>query len=135
MKICEIHNEEMVLTGKNPPRLKCKSCNREYQKKWFSSNLEVQRERSLRNGKRATERNSAFILDYLLCHPCSDCGEQDIRVLEFDHVEEKLKSVSIMRRGYSLESVMEEIAKCEVVCANCHRIRTSERGEHWRSKI
>ena len=50
------------------------------------------------------------------------CGEPDIVVLEFDHQRDKLLDVSTLsREGYSLDKLKQEIAKCEVVCANCHQ--------------
>jgi len=48
-------------------------------------------------------------------------------VFEFDHLpgSEKANNVSwLAKMGRSVEKLMAEIAKCEVVCANCHRIRT-----------
>jgi hypothetical protein len=50
-------------------------------------------------------------------------------MMDFDHVRgEKLFDVSRMvGPGLSLELIKAEIAKCDVVCANCHRIRTFER--------
>ncbi len=69
-----------------------------------------------------------LVREYLAEHSCVDCGNTDVRVLEFDHVRGvKRHHVSVMvRQGWSIKSVMEEIAKCEVRCANCHRIRTRE---------
>ena len=52
-------------------------------------------------------------------------------VLEFDHVTgEKSYNISNKIGQVPLESMMEEIGKCEIVCANCHRIRTAGRG-NW----
>lgn len=68
-----------------------------------------------------------YIRDFKENHPCVDCGEEDIRVLEFDHKDRKTKisSVSEMANlGASLETVMLEIEKCEIRCCNCHRIKT-----------
>ena|SRR3989338_5001262 len=64
---------------------------------------------------------------------CVDCGENDFRVLDFDHVDRtsKFKEVSKMRAGhYSWQSVLKEIVKCEVRCANCHRRKTYEQLKH-----
>jgi hypothetical protein len=63
-------------------------------------------------------------------HPCTDCGESDPVVLEFDHLDAGTKSFNI---GQALphrnwESILEEIEKCEVVCRNCHRRRESRRS-------
>ena len=57
-----------------------------------------------------------------------DCGGRFPAVcMEFDHVRgEKLFSVGI-RVSYKMETVLAEIAKCDLVCANCHKIRTHER--------
>lgn len=60
-----------------------------------------------------------------------DCHEQDMRVLELDHVRgDKVNNVSYMigqTRKYDLEDVVLEVAKCEVVCVNCHRVRSRSR--------
>lgn len=62
---------------------------------------------------------------------CADCGvEYPYYVMHFDHVRgEKIANVSRLLRSSTLASVLEEIAKCDVVCANCHAIRTFVRGE------
>jgi hypothetical protein len=60
---------------------------------------------------------------------CTDCGyNEDARALEFDHLPgtEKLGTVASMMYK-SWEKIKQEIRKCEVVCANCHSIRTHER--------
>lgn len=65
---------------------------------------------------------------------CVDCGNTDIRVLEFDHISgTKTRGVASMAsRGWTLEKIKSEIAKCEVRCRNCHAIKTYERiGYTW----
>src|SRR6266498_2036316 len=62
--------------------------------------------------------------------PCADCaGRFPIVCMDFDHLDRFVKSFTIGtvtsgRSSVSLTQLREEIAKCEVVCANCHRIRT-----------
>jgi transcription elongation factor Elf1 len=56
---------------------------------------------------------------------CVDCGEENHIVLDFDHLKDKKYNISRMiHDGFSWAAIKKEIAKCEVVCANCHRIRT-----------
>ena len=64
--------------------------------------------------------------------PCLDCGERyPTPVMEFDHVRgDKLYDIAnAVTHGVSIETLQAEINKCEVVCANCHRLRTMSRGE------
>ena len=72
----------------------------------------------------------------MLQNPCVDCGNTDPRVLEFDHIGVKAMDISrAIRNCWSEENLLKEITQCEVVCANCHRIRTADRAETWRSKM
>lgn len=82
----------------------------------------------------AWHRHQNFIrmVTYLQEHPCRDCGETDPVVLDFDHLPGQEKRFEIARavnastRAWS--TIRVEIAKCEVVCANCHRRRTARRA-------
>lgn len=64
---------------------------------------------------------------------CMDCGlrPEYAQVLEFDHRpgEDKLFHISDRMATGTLESLIAEIAKCDVVCANCHRIRTVTKNQ------
>jgi len=54
-------------------------------------------------------------------HPCVDCGEENIALLDVDHLRDKTADVSSMvRDGCSWEQIAQEIGKCAVRCANCH---------------
>lgn len=80
------------------------------------------------------QRNRHIVIDYLKLHPCVDCGEGNIIVLDFDHVRgNKTRHVSDMvSRCCSIKTIMEEISKCDVRCANCHRVMTARRNaKHW----
>lgn len=60
--------------------------------------------------------------------PCTDCGnEYPYYVMDFDHLRDKDANMNRLRWSRSIENIKKEIAKCEVVCANCHRVRTFER--------
>jgi hypothetical protein len=60
--------------------------------------------------------------------PCADCGGRwHALVMEFDHLpgtEKRLNIGDCKARKCGLRMIMEEIAKCDVVCPTCHRIRT-----------
>ncbi len=61
-------------------------------------------------------------MEYKKLHPCIDCGESDFIVLDFDHRPGTNKRFTIGGTNYhSLEVIKEEIAKCDIRCANCHR--------------
>jgi hypothetical protein len=94
-------------------------------------------EQTLLRVYRTRRRNRQFIWDYYSTHPCVDCGEPDPRVLELDHCrgDDKVAGVSqLVHNTRSLKTIVAEIAKCDVVCANCHRIRTCE-TQGWYSDI
>lgn len=68
-----------------------------------------------------------FLDEYLSAHPCVDCGETDIEILEFDHVkgEKKFRVGNIASRSWPV--VLREIDKCEVRCHKCHKRVTALR--------
>jgi hypothetical protein len=72
-------------------------------------------------------RRTRYLLAYFASNPCVDCGETDPVVLEFDHLRDKEFNVSQRLEYRNWQKVLEEIEKCDVVCANCHRRRTLTR--------
>lgn len=69
--------------------------------------------------------------NYKLERGCMDCGyDKHWCALEFDHRpgEVKLFEPHTLKCVGSWQQMLDEIAKCDVVCSNCHRIRTWERG-------
>lgn len=102
-------------------------CQREYDREYWD------RTRERRNRlKRTLDRNLRIrkkeaVYKYLRENSCVDCGEKDTAVLEFDHIYGKSDNVSdLVRRRASLKRIFEEIKKCEVRCANCHRRKTDK---------
>jgi hypothetical protein len=109
----------------------CKSCQSEQRRKWYRKNRAAHIKTASRNKKKARAEAQQYIWDYLTAHPCVDCGESNPVVLEFDHVrgKKRMAVANMARQGYSIGAIEEEIAKCVVRCANCHRIKThKERG-------
>jgi hypothetical protein len=75
-------------------------------------------------------KRRAELIAYKLERGCMDCGyNAHGAALDYDHRPGEVKSFMIMRDGIcrSEATVWDEVAKCDVVCANCHRIRTYDR--------
>ncbi|HEX7017460.1 MAG TPA: hypothetical protein VF209_00955 [Patescibacteria group bacterium] len=115
----------------------CRKCSREYIKKHYDRNHQYYIDKARRRNKEVRELTLEFIGNYLQQHPCVDCGETNILVLDFDHKEKVNKSDDVSRmikRKLSYKRLIEEIVKCDVRCANCHRIKTAKENNSWRLK-
>lgn len=118
----------------------CAACRREIDRAYWANASPERRAKNLaraqQNKPKYLGRNRELIRKHLLAHPCIDCGENDIIVLQFDHIDPATKVDDICRMVWSLRPVKEienEIAKCEVRCANCHMRRTAEQFGWWAS--
>ena len=120
-------------------QIHCKPCMRAYREANAERVKETQRRWREKNRPKlnAAERarrmgKAAYIASVKENRPCADCGGNfPVPCMEFDHVRgEKVNAVANMARsgGFSLESIKREIAKCDLVCANCHRIRHYHQG-------
>jgi len=79
---------------------------------------------------------SRDIIQQHISKGCTDCGEKDPIVLEFDHKEPAHKELDVSRLiGKSIKRLQKEIDKCEVVCANCHKRRTAKMFGSWRLNL
>lgn len=109
----------------------CRQCRKATNRKYYERTKEVHNPSRHARREREKARVRDYVLSVLLREFCVDCGTSDVRVLEFDHVTDgKLFNISeAAAKGYSNQAIAEEIKKCEVVCANCHRIRTGERAQ------
>lgn len=81
--------------------------------------------------QRHRTRVAAWLSEIKMRGGCVDCGfNNHPKALDFDHLPGVVKLFDLAKAASrSRESVLEEIAKCEVICANCHRIRTSDRRQ------
>jgi hypothetical protein len=115
----------------------CRLCTTHHSRKHYKNNKEIYVNRAHKRNVHIYKENRQLLYEYLTLHPCVDCGNNDPRVLEFDHVRgAKVDEVTRMvSNRASWNTIEREIAKCEVRCANCHRIKTSERGGWWRFHI
>ena len=107
--------------------------NKEDQRAASRRNYEKHRKKYISSAKKRNSNqyhiNKEFVNRVKSFAPCVDCGEGDPIVLDFDHVRgEKRGNVSDMVRCYySIDSIKDEMRKCQIRCANCHRKRTFER--------
>lgn len=100
----------------------CKVCTRQASKKHYGENREIYIAKAM-SQRHALRR----LVDELKSGPCGDCGGKFPPVcMDFDHRdrERKKQAVSIMVQYGSKSNILAEIEKCDLVCANCHRIRT-----------
>ncbi len=95
----------------------------------YTDHVERRKKQTRISARRREELARALVLKHYASNPCVDCGETDPIVLEFDHVRgEKVTNISRMiNTGRPLALIQEEISKCEVRCANCHRRVTHQR--------
>ena len=130
---CDIEQPEENFSwrykDKGVRRKDCKACVRLNDKKRYENPL---RKAEIRlNAARRRQELMDKVWEYKNNNNCVDCDESDPIVLEFDHLPQfdKTENISVMiRNGVSWENIQKEIAKCELVCANCHRRRTHTRG-------
>jgi hypothetical protein len=98
---------------------------------------EVKRLANKKHSKLKREKIEAYVGDIFRNTSCHDCGVKNIIVLQFDHRDPSEKTYDISRliqSGASLKRIQEEVSKCDIVCANCHCIRTANMFGSWRFK-
>lgn len=113
----------------------CKDCRSSFETKYRhnnkeKSNVKVEKYKT-KNRKECRDK----YWQYLLTHPCVDCGESDPIVLEMDHLRDKKYNVATLIGvgSYKWDTIQTELDKCVSRCVNCHRIKTIEEGNWWRS--
>lgn len=119
----------------------CKTCSRAYQNHYNRTSpvykARMERTRAERS-KAGVVRNKNYRLELrklvynLKSQPCLDCGQEfPPWVMDFDHVRgEKVSDVSsLIDNCVAKKRLLAEVAKCDLVCANCHRLRTHERKQ------
>lgn len=116
--------------------MKCLKCNQEFEatKQWQKYCSVKCRNNSDKKKRLTRERQQArrgWLDAIKLESGCVDCGYKEHAVaLDFDHIKGEKKFTISQDTKRSLQSLRDEIAKCEVVCSNCHRVRTKDRGQY-----
>lgn len=144
-KVCSVCNLEKDVKDfyfKNKDKgwlhAQCKSCYSEKRKSFMPEHYakygDVYRSRARTRKATVKKIRQNQLYDYLEYKSCEQCGFSDIRALDFDHLDPAIKKFSIARAindCYSWEKILLEIRKCQILCSNCHRIRTAEQY-NWR---
>ena len=105
-----------------------KEKNAEYQRKWYQENKKLQQQRN----KQGHKRRRDFITNYKADRGCSRCDEKHVACLQFHHrnpAEKDFSITDLLKYHRSMEILMKEIEKCEVICANCHL------KHHWQDRL
>jgi len=110
----------------------CKECHTEYRRKHYLKNKAKYIKKAKINNKVYKEYNRNKLFKYLTGKSCADCGETDPITLDFDHVKGAKKFAIPNGETYSWKTVLLEIDKCEIRCANCHRKRHAKENNTYR---
>jgi hypothetical protein len=113
----------------------CRPCRAVYKREHYLANKARYVANAADSKRRLRLARTRWLLEYFKTHPCSDCGEVDPVVLEFDHLRDKAFDVAPALPYRNWSSILAEIEKCDVVCANCHRRRTARRNETVRATM
>jgi hypothetical protein len=132
-KICGICKQEKKIFDFNKNKIRkdgyqtlCRTCSNIRSNLFYNKNKESQRIIIYKQKNERKNNSRAKVIEYLTSHPCIDCGNNNILVLDFDHKQDKTMNISDMiAGGYIWKSIEKEIAKCDIRCANCHRIKTA----------
>lgn len=99
-----------------------------YRRKWYAENKTAEREKAKvrQSGRRKTLKK--WFREYKSTLSCNRCGFKHPAALDFHHKDPSTKKFTIGAElsSFSKEILLEEISKCEVICANCHRIHHYE---------
>lgn len=101
---------------------RCKSCQKVAKDKHYRKNRQAYIDKARRH---LNEVVIAWIRNYKETNPCTDCGLRfHYCQMDFDHLRDKEFQIAGSTRYRGLNQIKKEIAKCELVCSNCHRLRT-----------
>ena len=109
---------------------KCKACQNAYHQLYYKNNKSRYIAKNRRNKNRQRQRLRTIMWE-AKGRPCQDCGRSfHPWVMEFDHRDGTTKEAAVanlVSKGCTDSRLLAEIGKCDVVCANCHRLRTYHR--------
>lgn len=119
------------IKAKGKRQVRCRHCTRAQLQSHYLRHRKYYLAKARKRNAETAEVQRRLLLEYLSIRPCVDCGESDVVCLEFDHVRgRKQRTVATMIGHHSWATILAELAKCDVRCANCHRRKTA-RAEGW----
>lgn len=138
LKFCRSCSQEKLIEDfafkclkTNKRHSKCKKCQQEYCGSYYKFNKVKYLNKSKITNKIYKKRNKEFLIEFKQGKPCSDCSLlYPHYVMDFDHdpkFQKKQNLSDLSNLSHSILVLQEEIEKCELVCSNCHRIRTWNR--------
>ena len=112
---------------------KCKLCKREYDNT-FHKNRTLE-DKTLKYEKQINRLKEIrkFLSNYMDDKSCKHCGDHRKVVLEFHHLRDKNFNLADGIKK-SINTIKKEIEKCEILCANCHRIETAKERNYFKLK-
>ena len=105
----------------------CRPCRSAYKREHYEAHRQRYIDQAAVSKRKIRLARTRYLIEFFKTHPCADCGEADPVVLEFDHLRDKKFTIGSYLARTTWKRILEEIEKCEVVCANCHRRRTARR--------
>jgi hypothetical protein len=131
MKICSMCKQNLPLTdfyldkkGEHGRISMCKPCHKVRSKISYAKN----RVKRIASARERIGKSRAFVRRLKKDLKCNRCDENHPATLQFHHIDPTKKEIAIstaVKNGLSESSILREIEKCEVLCANCHS------KEHW----
>jgi len=120
----------------DPNNLEQRKRNRQYQRDWYQKNKKKQKARVKIQKAKRTREIQIFLCEYLSTNPCGECGQKDIRCLDFHHIrgEKSFGLFDAPHKQIAQQRILDEINKCEVLCRNCHHIFHIEENDWYKNK-
>lgn len=113
----------------------CSECTNERSRGWYKDNTEIHKKRVQVLARDRRSENTQKLFDYLKEHPCVDCGQTNPLTLEFDHQRDKDFNIADKMDHRNWNGLQDEISKCQVRCANCHKIKTAKDRDTFMHKL
>jgi len=140
-KLCTCCKQEKLFEDFNKNKSKkdglnniCRECSNKRSKKYYLDNKEAHKKNVFSNNTSVRHENRLKYYNLLKEGKCIKCGFDEPAALVFDHRDDVDKIAGVGRMvslGYKWETIIAEIEKCDLLCANCHAIRTSKQQDWY----